>query len=240
MNKSTTRIQQDLVGQWDEIKEVLGRIAPSVMISPPDGWGIFLPRPVETDGFAFFDINPVVFNIPERADDQRLDLFVVVRGRLKLERELGSKRLDTRGFSTEVAYFRKRGEGLNHVYGAHYDFALNEIGHPAFHAQMKSFASFSSFVNEEFQLRDEVVDSVKGILKTVRLPTAQMDFFSFVLQIVADHLIYHASDAEQQAAFGSLLNKSRFLQGAGSQIARLGTEVARNCYRACHWYPQPA
>ena len=239
MNKSTARIQQELVNQWDGVKELLGRIAPSAIVSPADGWSIFHPMPSDTDGYAAFDIQPVVFNLPERADDQRLNLFVVVRGRLKLDRQTaeGDATLATHGFSTEVGYFRKKADKLIHVYGSHYDFSINEIGHPVFHAQMKSFNDFSKYVINEFQFVGAMEDSVQGILKTVRIPTAQMDFFSLILQLIADHLLYYRSDDEQKAAFASLVINNKFLQGAAFQFSRLTTQSASNCYRANHWYP---
>jgi len=40
--------------------------------------------------------------------------------------------LKTVSFATEVGYFRKTRRGLEHVYGAHYDFALRRNRPPGF------------------------------------------------------------------------------------------------------------
>ncbi len=126
-----------------------------------------------------------------------------------------------------------------HVYGAHYDFASNEIGHPVFHGQMRSFKEFSEVIkNRHYGVEDaELVDLVEGILKSVRLPSAQMDVFSFLLQLVADHLLSPDSGVDDKTRFRELLERSKFIQGLGSQMARLQVPPANVCYRAVHWYP---
>ncbi|MFZ6776993.1 hypothetical protein ACO0LD_09160 [Undibacterium sp. Ji83W] len=239
MSKEIPKILQQLVAQWDEVIAALNILKPSALVKPSDGWEIFQPDFDSQNGLINFEIKPAVFNLPERADDIKTELYVVARGRITVSRPAtGDKTLlNTHSFATEVGYFRYSGQQLFHVYGAHYDFAHDELGHPAFHAQMKSFCEFSENIFEHFQVHCEVVDNVKGVLKTVRLPTAQMDVFSFYLQLCADHLLYKDSGKQERDAFSALLSKSDSMRGAGFKIPRLATEVARSCYRARHWYP---
>ncbi len=130
---------------------------------------------------------------------------------------------------------------VSHVYGAHYDFAANELGHPVFHGQMRSYLDFAEVIKSQYGLEGvELKDMVNGILKTVRLPSAQMDVFSFLLQIVADHLLSGDSSDDDKMRFRELLERSKFIQGLGSQIARLQVAPANVCYRAVHWYPPHA
>jgi hypothetical protein len=64
-----------------------------------------------------------------------------------------------------------------------------------------------------------------------------MDFFSFVLQVFADHLLIEDSGEDKKKAFNTLLSKSAALRGAAARSARLTTEASRRCLRAFHWYP---
>lgn len=127
------------------------------------------------------------------------DLFIVAEGRLSLSRQLFAEHglMQTRDFSTRVGYFRRVPGLLEHVFGAHYDFSRDELGHPAFHGQMRSFSTFSTHVHEQYGIEGGVSDYLAGVLKTVRLPTAQMDMFSLFLQLCADHLLYSGSGNEE-------------------------------------------
>jgi hypothetical protein len=208
-------------------------------VDPEDGWAIFQSLPSADQNAVKFEISPVIFNVPERAYHVTSDLFVVVEGQLAVRRDryVNDGLLATDSFSTRAAYFRLTVDGPVHVYGAHYDFALDELGHPIFHSQMRSFAELWASVEERYGIGGPVKDHVSGILQNVRLPSAQMDVFSLVLQICADHLLLADSSPDERTAFNELLEKSTFLKGAGFQAIRMTTEAASSCYRSRHWYP---
>lgn len=238
-NQIEQRALKLLIERWNAIKTHLNRLnMPNTR--PDDGQAIFaLIDYPKTAGEIGFKVKSVVFNLPESANG-RADLFVVVRGRLYFDEAAvrDNKLLRTLNFGTEAAYFRKKGNELAHVYGAHYDFALNKIGHPAFHAQMKSYAERFHKVAEYFDMAEcTTKDLVEGVLRTVRLPSAQMDFFSFVLQLCADHLMHEKSGKEDQAAFGDLRVESAAIHGAAYRVPQLANPAAQACLRANHWYP---
>src|SRR5215218_4719682 len=185
-------ILRTLVSQWDHLKAEIQRLKPSVEIRPSDGFAIFRPVDGGDPGIASFDLARVVFNLPERADRSRTDLFVAVEGQLSFRRsqDRGRESLATHAFATKVAYFRRSANCLTHVYGAHYDFSLSEVGHPVFHGQMRSYLELAEGIRQHFGINHEVVDNVRGLLRTVRVPTAQMDAFSLFVQLCADHLLY--------------------------------------------------
>jgi hypothetical protein len=240
VNRETSGILQRLVAQWSNVTAELPRLHPAAEVKPVDGYAIFQPLLADDVDVAPFEIRPVVFNFPERASHRANDeLFVVVKGQLSFRRQelIQSGRLVVHDFGTQVGYFRRKHEELTHVYGAHYDFALDEVGHPVFHAQMSTFAELSTSITEQYGYDGPIQDSVMGILRTVRLPTAQLDAFSLFVQICADHLIFSKSGPEEKAAFNSLVEKSMFCQGAAGRVPRLSTDEARVCYRAPRWYP---
>ena len=112
-----------------------------IEIRPSDAEGLFaLITHPKVAGQIGFEIANVTFNVPERANDAT-DIYIVATGRIYLDENALNPpgTLKTVSFATEVGYFRKTRRGLEHVYGAHYDFALDEIGQPVFHAQLKSY-----------------------------------------------------------------------------------------------------
>lgn len=231
------RGQRLLVEQWSTVITQLGRLnLPDAR--PSDGHRIFtLLEWPKIPGQVAFTVNPVTFNVPERADGAA-NIYIVAKGRIYLDEvALRTQRmLKTVSFATEVAYFRMSSGRLNHVYGAHYDFSLGEIGHPIFHAQMKSFNDCGQLVSDAFTLDCESDDHMGKILRTVRVPTAQMDFFALVLQICADHLMSKNSSDEQLEIFEDLRKASYSIQGAGHLWTQLTD--APPCMRTQHWYRQ--
>lgn len=228
-----------LVAQWDEVNTALSRLNSIAEVRPSDGYRVFRPLLDPPTNIVEFDFGPAVFNVPERADYVSAELFVAVDGRLAFRRDLfnAEDTLATDSFSTRAAYFRQKGNGADHIYGAHFDFALDELGHPVFHSQMRSFSEMWAAVNAHYVTNGAADDHISHVLRTVRVPTAQMDVFSFFLQLCADHLLFRNSGPDERAAFNLLLEKSSFIRGAGYQAVRLATEAARHCYRARHWYP---
>ena len=101
---------------------------------------------------------------------------------------------------------------------------------------------FVSAIREQFHLDAELVDRVGPILRNVRTPTAQMDFFSVCTQLCADHLMTGGptgSHPQVAAAFDGVRSACDVLQGAAHRLTYLNSGVAPNCYRSSHWYGGP-
>jgi hypothetical protein len=94
-------------------------------------------------------------------------------------------------------------------------------------------------IQEKFGAKGVVKNDLQHILTTARIPTSQQDIFSFLLQLVADHLLGERSNAgpEQIDAFRTLLTRGRDLVGAGHRIPHLDTQQAQKCMKGWHWYP---
>ena len=228
-----------LMDQWREVLVGVRRIHAHASVRPDHANVFRLVRGDEARVIQF-EVKPVVFRVPERAHYRSADLYVALCGLLSFRRDRFETdgALLTDGFSTRVAYFRRSAkDGFVHVLGAHYDFSPNEIGHPVFHGQLADFQEFSVHVSEHYNIADEVQSGMGRILRRVRVPTAQMDVFSLVLQICADHLLAAWSSPDEKSAFERLLDRNGFCTGASYQMERLRTDEARSCYRARHWYP---
>jgi hypothetical protein len=233
------KLHKALMARWAAVCGCATELGNSVDIRPSDGYAV-VQHEATRDGRAEFCIKPVVFTLPELADLTNKDFYIVVEGLISLDRQAfkDSGVVRTLSFSTHVAYFRYTKEGFQHMYGAHYDFALSEVGHPVFHVQLKSFAPLFAAVNEQYGQSFEVADDcMRGIPKRMRIPCAQMDAFSLCSQLIADHLLWKNSSPEELERFAHLLQDQRNLHGAAFQVARLQEEAAINCYRGIHWYP---
>jgi hypothetical protein len=217
----------------------LQRLNGNAEVFPGDGWSVFR-HGVSSELVANFEYGPIYFRMPERGSHSQMDLIVALEGELGIRRDIykKDKTVATNNYATHAAYFRQKSGGATHVYGAHYDFELDELAHPIFHAQIRSFASLWPGVAARFHLDDPLDDDlVKGMLRTVRVPTAQMDVFSLCLQLFADHLLFKGSGETEIKAFNTLIGRSAAVKGAGFQCERLMEEAAYRCYRAQHWYP---
>ena len=231
------KIRCTLVNNWKKAIFALKKLKPFAEVRPDDGWIVFENYHIEEDHVAF-DLKPIVFNVPERYSHTTANLYIVIRGKLSIDRnDSDGGPLATHSFASEIGYFVQRGNGIKHLYGAHYDFVLEDSRHPVFHAQLKSFCQMFEFVQSQFNIQGEPEDLVKGMLSGVRVPCAQMDIFSVFLQICADHLMGSDVGPEDSRAFDELLKINEFLRGAGSQVDRLASGAAVSCYRSLHWYP---
>jgi hypothetical protein len=193
-----------------------------------------------------FIVRPVSLKLPEKATKpHNLSLFVILQGRVTIDRQQfkdNKKLLQVKSFSTEVAYFRKHSSELRHVFGAHFDTAPTHMGHPAYHGQMKSYYEWYDLYKEGSRVLPAhctVVDGLEGILSNVRIPSAHMDIFSYILQLGADHLVTAKSSREELRTFEKLRTTSLSLKGNAHLLAQFSSAAATTCMRSPHWYPTP-
>jgi hypothetical protein len=233
------KLHKALMARWTAVYGCATELGNSVDIRPSDSYAV-IQYESSRDGQTDFRVKPVVFTLPELADLTNKDFYIVVEGLIALDKQAfkDSGVVRTLSFSTHVAYFRYTNEGFQHMYGAHYDFAPDEVGHPVFHVQLKSFVTLFAAVNEEYGQTFQIADDcMRGVPKRMRIPCAQMDAFSLFLQLIVDHLLWKNSSAEELERFVRLLHDQRNLRGAAFQVARLQEEAAIKCYRGIHWYP---
>lgn len=195
-------------------------------------------RPAQPDRYAIL-VKPVIFVVPERAKNARDLIFIVAKGRLGIS-STDPRLLKTLDFSTEVAYFRRKNDGdrnsmkLDHVYGAHFDYAPDQQGHPRFHAQMNDLDELKSVVAAKYDLStDDGSNHMTSILRNARLPSAQMDIFSFMLQVAADHLICKDSTATDMNKLRDLAAEVAKLKGLPDLVPSV---IMNQCTRSVHWY----
>lgn len=183
-------------------------------------------------------MNPIALQVPERGDHPRLNIYIALCGYFYFDtRALKDKQLVITKFGTRVAYFRKVQGRFDHVFGAHFDFSENELGHPVFHGQIKNLQDMFDVISSLLNVEGDVETGLPKVLSTVRVPTAQLDVFSLLLQVFADHLLTKRSTPEEKAAFNQLLSLAASVRGAGHLIRRLAADHVESCMSAWHWYP---
>ena len=235
-NREVMSIKNDLQAAWQGIRAAMAQMHPSSQMRPANATDVFSPDGDSVE--SKFDVGPVVFNVPERANSGEANLYVGISGWLSFGVPLASDpRRTTLRFGTQVGYFRVKGDHLAHIYGVHYDMDEKLPGHPVFHGQMGSQVGFGMDVNRLYHLQLGIGDDLPGaLLRNVRTPTAQMDVFSVITQIGADHLVSESSGPEVHAAFNKLRESCDFFMGAAGRLAYLNSLPATHCYRSTHWY----
>jgi len=241
MANANYKIRMGLVEQLEAVRDAIPRLNNSATVVPSDFQAIF--QETRNDAQVVeYEIRPFMLIMPERADDTTAEMHIVLSGRIGIDKDHFNQhgQLRTVSFATEVGYFRLKNDGtLQHVFGAHYDLTENEIGHPAFHAQLKHKFEFADVVQRKYTGQTlDPKNLMENLLKTARLPSAQMDVFSLLLQAVADHLMSpEVSTDEDKRVFSGLLGKNKQIQGRAYSIPRLQEQSAVICYRSVHWYP---
>jgi hypothetical protein len=249
LNKHALRVQQRLNTAWDNAIYHLKQMNQISVVKPTNPYDIFqIYTDNIPDDIIQFKIRPVVFNVPAHSRTPRtgrpvrpvLDLYIVIKGWLSFE---GPDSMDvplkTHKFNTAVGYFRAVPGNLEHIYGAHYDIDDEKPGHPVFHAQFCSQADFVESIRELFHIDDIPNDHLKNVLGTVRVPCAQMDIFSVMTQICADHLMWEKSGQDVKNAFQRMREECDFFFGAAHRMDFLKQPPASECYRSTYWYRSP-
>ena len=233
------KVLRDLRTAWDNSCAYFEELGGEV--DPKHGASIFVvdqTRPQPSDRYAFL-VKPVTFVVCERAKNREHFIYVVAKGRLCIDAE-NANAMRTIDFATEVAYFRKKEDGdkdimkLDHIYGAHFDYAPGQNGHPLFHAQMNDLDDFREIVAGKYSLpATKGSNYMTPILRNARLPSAQMDIFSFMFQVAADHLVHEDSTPSELKALGDLASEVRKLKGLQGLLQGI---CSNQCTRGVHWY----
>lgn len=239
MNRKEVHAFKRVTTEWTNLTASIGRMYQSAEIRPTNPNDIFQPAAenAASPNDVAFTINPIVFNLPEQPGRPQT-LFIVVKGWLSFTNvQLGPEPLRTKSFGTEMGYFRRKNSRLEHVYGVHYDLDETRPGHPVFHAQVSSQSKLGSSVLSLYRVDDEVVDAFNPKLGNVRIPSAQMDVFSAVVQICADHHLALGGGGESvKGEFEKVRKTNSFFLGAAHRMPFLNTHPAVDCYRSAHWY----
>lgn len=88
--------------------------------------------------------------------------------------------------------------------GYHYDFDSNvDPAHPVFHAQQDN----TTLIDEvSAQFSSSFPEGSSNAFGSARIPTCQLDFYSAILMIIADHLVDH-SESDDVSIFKELIEQ---------------------------------
>lgn len=149
-------------------------------------------------------------------------------------------------YGTEIGYYRQTSASqplcdLLPITGYHYDFDCDgkKFNHPVFHAQPKVTAGdryirlSRDITHQEYPQSNE--------LRTIRIPTPQMDIFSSIVMILADHVILPDDPKRKFGNFLEAFEKNMIKFDLESIEALVTTSFFNaNPHRIHSWYPKPA
>jgi hypothetical protein len=154
-NTDTLFVMEHVERAWNQIRAGMRKLYYSSNPRPSNASDIFIPDVGGAAGEIKLIVKPIIFHLPERANRQDANLFIVVSGRLSFDSaNWRSLPLKTRRFETKVGYFRAKGRSLEHVYGAHYDLDETQPGHPDFHSQMAPQHCFGTKIIDAYIFPD--------------------------------------------------------------------------------------
>lgn len=172
------------------VRNLITEIIPTVMYSGIE----FRPNPKTAQAYENMDyqVSGYFLGFPQTPNSRRRTDNVYLIG--LLNGVVVGDAAQLKSYATEVSYCRM--ENLSNQYGEqkamagyHFDFeSTSKINHPIFHAQqsIKAGSRFFEF-NNNFEL-PKFPDDHREI-RTLRIPTPQMDIFSAIVMILADHIV---------------------------------------------------
>ncbi|MBI3775430.1 MAG: hypothetical protein HY273_07740, partial [Gammaproteobacteria bacterium] len=98
-----------LTAIWDDTYNGLKQMSAFAEAKPSSGCDLF--EQIEDENAPeeiCVRVKPFVLNVPERANDMTIDLYIVISGRMTFDKNelVNNDRLVTLDFSTKAAYFR--------------------------------------------------------------------------------------------------------------------------------------
>ena len=94
-------------------------MCPGSDLRPSNPFEVFRFQGIQEGGDVSCEIGPVVFLVPERASAGRKNLYIGVKGRVRLIPSMDRERLRMTCFSTSVGYFRSQlGELETHLWNS--------------------------------------------------------------------------------------------------------------------------
>lgn len=228
LNRRAHTVRQMLNTTWHKIRGVVTRMNRDAIVEPATKGELFA---VTVQEHIYVEVSPFRFYLPERAKRATPNLHIVIDGWMEFDGSVDVLR--TMQFGTRVAYVRPKESRFEHVYGTHYDQSKDDLGHPVFHAQISSMKELTKYIPG--CRGDSLDDRVLPILSNVRTPTPQMDVFSTIEQICADHLLWENSQKDVRRAFKELREHCAFFEGSGHLMHRFVPTMAE-CCRSTHWY----
>lgn len=240
---SAIRIRHRLAAEWGRIRVDLTRLG-SVSISPTDDTKVLKLSPSALHHEIAIDFGPVVFRVPERGEHLANRLYVFLDGQYRFQRSAWEERgeIETIGVQSRAAYFRSDSTGnLSLVHGVHFDHDPIGVGHPIFHMQHRgNFDLCGSFILAELKIGGKVTSDIPRILRNVRSASAQLDAFSVILQVAADHLLPREPSHDQRHSFNALLSRDvlcgKYCCAGKQQAPEVAPTGPFRCFRARHWY----
>lgn len=147
-------------------------------------------------------------------------------------------------YGTEICYGKNNSEVPKEVHpvtGYHFDFDKDKkSNHPIFHAQNKLGVGTRIFSMEEESIPFIYIAPVhtgENEIRSVRIPTPQMDIFSAIIMIIADYIV-HPSDEVHSLLF------SEFLKSIDEIIPKFNVTSLSHIHSnfklnsgLCYWYP---
>lgn len=232
---------------WRKCHAQMRRLDPNINVKPSKAEDLFEIDYKASDKVRLIIKPVVIWTLVKRAGSKKPRVYIVLSGAIDFDATTISERPVAEWFSTQIGYFCVSGRDVEHVCGAHYDFDPR-TAHPVFHTQLTSQTEMWHSVTNHFDAmrgHSVSIDHMNSVMSNVRFPTAQMDFFSVLLQVCSDHMINETSaklpDNEQPGKtnldlYNEVCEAVNFFSGYGEHHRGLRAGRDASCARSPYWY----
>lgn len=178
------------------VRELIKEVAPNVTYSGV----VFCLNPTSIDAYKklTYQVSAHFLGMPQTPISRKHTENVYVIG--LFEGVVINKIVRLKSYATEVSYCRmndlsNQTGDLQVMAGFHYDFeSTSKINHPIFHAQPKLSAG-QRYFDVHTEITPPLLPDKNTEIRTLRIPTPQMDIFSTIVMILADHIVQEKSQA---------------------------------------------
>ena len=243
-NRARSKSRNDWIHAWD--KTVITMKKNSNVSINPEIYDEVFHQEESKDEVKFYTKRPISFNVPERyllnkLGNDECNIMVILEGWLTFEKNeytnllklTSSGKLISSDFGTRVEYYRKNKPfGWKFLNSIHYDYEPSFANHPVFHAQLSNRSLLYSKAGYDFASLYPLSGNVE-LLKATRIPTFQMDIFSTLVSICADHLIPTVHNPSEK--FIEIQQNCDFFVGIDNLQKNV---IESNCLRSLRSYPQ--
>ena len=243
-NRAQSKSRNDWIHAWD--KSVITLKKDSNVTVSPEIYDKIFHQEESINEVKFHTKQPISFNVPEKflvnkLGNDECNILVILEGWLSFKKNEKTNLLEltkngkliTRDFGTRVEYYRKNKPfGWKFLNSIHYDYEPSFANHPVFHAQLSNRSLLYSKAGYDNASLDSPNKNLE-LLRAIRIPTFQMDIFSTMVAICADHLTPTISVSSRKLL--EIKNNCNFFVGAQNLQ---DTIVEANCLRSPQSYPQ--
>lgn len=233
-----SKVEAELTKGWHNIQMAISTFIRATNRSYSiQNWPKIIVTAANDDFCAALERPILLRNWPYRSCSNKKKFHIAIDGTFTCQRHQQHK-IELLSYYTWIAYFQPRSMTNNKnvipIDGYHFDMAASiQRTHPVFHVQRNEKVLIDKLDSLDLNLEEQPPNST---LHHVHLPTPQVDIYSALIMIIADHIV---CDQQSEKEFFILTEKARKhipLKANLDSQAHLNQCIENEDLLLHHWY----